>query len=85
MANVVGDIAIQVGADIGPLVRDLSKASNAVSKFGADAGKSGGGMSVLAKGAGILAASVVTASVAMAAFTKRTVERSAWRIYGFEA
>lgn len=74
MANVVGDIAIQVGADIGPLVRDLSKASSAVSKFGADAGKSGGGMSVLAKGAGILAASVVTASVAMAAFTKRAMD-----------
>ena len=41
MAVVVGDIAISVGADIGPLVRDLSKASGAVSKFGADAGKSG--------------------------------------------
>lgn len=74
MANVVGDIAISVGADIGPLVRDLSKASSAVSKFGADAGKSGGGMSVLAKGAGIFAASVVTASVAMAAFTKRAMD-----------
>lgn len=74
MAVVVGDIAIQVGADIGPLVRDLGKASSAVSKFGADAGKSGSGISVLAKGAGIFAASVVTASVAMAAFTKRAMD-----------
>lgn len=70
MSNVVGDIAIQVGADIGPLVRELGKASGAVSKFGKDAQASGGGM-VLASKAGVaLGAAVLTAGAAMATFTR---------------
>lgn len=70
MSNVVGDIAIQVGADIGPLVRELGKASGAVSKFGKDAQASGGGM-VLASKAGVaLSAAVLTAGAAMATFTR---------------
>ncbi len=44
MASVVGDIAIQVGADISPLVRDLGKGSKAVSKFGNDAKSSTDGI-----------------------------------------
>ena len=73
MANLIGDIAIQVGADIGPLVRELGKASGAVSKFGADAQSSGGRMLGFAKGAGILAAGMVAAGAAMAAFTRASM------------
>jgi DNA-binding phage protein len=73
MANLIGDVAIQVGADIGPLVRELGKASSAVSKFGADAKASGGGMVTFAKGAGILAAGMVAAGAAMAAFTRASM------------
>lgn len=74
MANIIGDIAIQVGADIGPLVRELGKASGAIEKFGADAKSSGGGMATFAKGAGVVAAGMVTAGAALAAFTRASMD-----------
>ena len=70
MANLVGDIAISVGADIGPLVRDLGKASGAVSKFGKDAQASGGGMAFASKAGVALGGAVLAAGAAMASFTK---------------
>lgn len=74
MSNLIGDVAIQVGADIGPLVRELGKASGAVAKFGAEAKSSGGGMVTFAKGAGIIAAGMVAAGAAMAAFTRASMD-----------
>lgn len=74
MANVVGDIAIQVGADIGPLVRELGKGSAAVTKFGADAQKGGAGMALATKAGIALGAAVVGAGVALAAMTKASMD-----------
>lgn len=75
MANIVGDIAIQIGADIGPLVRDLGKASGAVDAFGA---KTGGSMSRGMRAAGIagaaMAGTIVAVGTAVAALTARSME-----------
>lgn len=74
MAKVVGDIAIQVGADIGPLVRDLGKGKTAVSGFGNKVD----GLSGSFKGAAIAGAAVATAVIAagtaVAALTKRSLD-----------
>lgn len=74
MGTVVGDIAISVGADIGPLVRDLTKGSAAVSKFGRDAQASGGGMLLASKAGLALSASVLAASAGMGILFKRTID-----------
>ena len=75
MANVVGDIAIQIGADIGPLVRELVKASGAVDAFGA---KTGGGMSRGMKAATIagaaMATTVISVGAALGTLTMRSME-----------
>ena len=69
MANVVGDIAISVGADISPLVSELGKASKAVSKFGGDIKTSTGSL-ILATAAGeLLADGIVSVAKSMVAFT----------------
>lgn len=70
MANLVGDIAIQVGADIGPLVTQLGKASGAVSKFGKDAQASSAGMALASKAGVALGGAAVAAGAAMVAFTR---------------
>jgi DNA-binding phage protein len=74
MANIIGDIAIQVGADIGPLVRELGKASGSVAKFGDDAKANSGKMATFAKGAGVVAAGMVAAGAALAAFTRASMD-----------
>ena len=74
MANIVGDIAIQVGADIGPLVTQLGKASGAVSKFGKDAQASGGGMALASKAGIALGGAVVAAGAAMVSFTRAAMD-----------
>jgi hypothetical protein len=74
MANVVGDIAIKVGADIGPLVRDLSRAKGEVSSFGAAANRQSASMASVAKSAGIAAGAVLAAGTALAAFTKAAMD-----------
>lgn len=74
MASVIGDIAITVGADIGPLVRELVKGSAAVSKFGADAQKGGAGMALATKAGIALGAAVVGAGVALASMTSAAME-----------
>ena len=75
MANVVGDIAIQIGADIGPLVRELGKASGAVDAFGA---KTSGGMSRGMKAATIagaaMATTVLSVGAALGTLTMRSME-----------
>ena len=75
MANVVGDIAIQIGADIGPLVRELGKASGVVDAFGA---KTGGGMSRGMKAATIagaaMATTVLSVGAALGTLTMRSME-----------
>jgi len=74
MASVIGDIAITVGADIGPLVRELGKGSAAVSKFGADAQKGGAGMALATKAGIALGSAVVGAGVALAAMTSAAMD-----------
>lgn len=74
MATVIGDIAIQVGADIGPLVRELGKGSAAVSKFGADAQKGGAGMALATKAGIALGSAVVGAGVALASMTSAAMD-----------
>jgi len=75
VANVVGDIAIQIGADIGPLVRELGKASGVVDAFGA---KTGGGMSRGMKAATIagaaMATTVLSVGAALGTLTMRSME-----------
>jgi len=74
LANIVGDIAIQVGADIGPLVRDMGKAKGAVSGFGSSVGTSAVGMRAFAVAGAAMAAAVVAAGTALAALTKNSLD-----------
>jgi len=74
MAKVVGDIAIQVGADIGPLVRDLGRGSAAVSGFGGNVDRLTGGFKGAAVAGTAVAGAVVAAGTAIAALTKRSLD-----------
>ena len=74
MAKVVGDIAIQVGADIGPLVRDLGRGSAAVSGFGGNVNRLTGGFKGAAVAGTAVAGAVVAAGTAIAALTKRSLD-----------
>jgi plasmid stabilization system protein ParE len=74
MANVVGDIAIQVGADIAPLVRDLGRAQGSVNRFGATATQTSGRMRAFTLAGAAMAATVVAAGTAVAALTKRNLD-----------
>jgi DNA-binding phage protein len=74
MATTVGDIAIKVGADIGPLVTGLNRAQTAVAGFGKSAGAAGGGMRAFATAAGVVAATAATASLGIVALTRRSME-----------
>ena len=75
MANIVGDIAIQIGADIAPLVTNLGKAKGEVSKFGnAAQASAGGGMKAMAIAAGAIAGAAVSAGLGLAALTKASME-----------
>lgn len=74
MANVVGDIAIQVGADIAPLIRELGRAQGSVSRFGATATQTSGRMRAFTLAGAAMAATVVAAGTAVAALTKRNLD-----------
>ncbi|MCR9276187.1 MULTISPECIES: hypothetical protein [Mameliella] len=41
MATTVGDIAVEVSADIGPLQRELARGPNSLNRFGGDAKSAG--------------------------------------------
>ena len=74
MADIVGQIAIQIGADISPLTADLSKAQGQISKFGAAAQSSAsGGMRAFSLAGTLMASAVVAASVGLVALTKNAI------------
>lgn len=75
MANVVGDIAIQVGADIAPLLTNLGKAQGAVSGFGREADSAASGpMRRMAVVAGTIAGAAAAAALGLAAMTKAAID-----------
>lgn len=74
MANIVGDIAIQVGADIAPLVTGLGRAQGAVSRFGATATGAGAGMRGFGLSGTVMATAVLAAGAAVAVLTKRSLD-----------
>lgn len=82
MSKVVGDIAISVGADVGPLGREMKKGSRYIDRFGRDAdnmalrfAKAGAKVTAVAglMGAGILAAGRKAAASAREIDTLATV------------
>jgi hypothetical protein len=74
MASIVGDIAIQVGADIGPLVAQMARGEGSVSAFGAAASKAaGGGVSSLRLSSLALAGAVGAAAGGMALLVRSSI------------
>lgn len=69
MAKVVGDVAIEVGADIGPLVREMSRATGVLDRFDGAAKKLGRGLDRFAERTANLGAKLSIVSGAMAAVT----------------
>ena len=77
MADIVGQIAIQIGADISPLTADLSKAQGQISKFGAAAQSSAsGGMRAFGAAGAIMGGAIAAAAIGLAAMTKRIVDNA---------
>ena len=75
MATVVGDIAIAVGADIGPLVSGLAKGQAAVSRFGSTAqAASSGGMRAMTVAGAAMAGAVVAAGLGIVALTRQSMD-----------
>lgn len=69
MSKVVGEVAIEVGADIGPLVREMTRAKGVLSGFGRAADKIGGGLDRFGSKATALGAKLSIVSGAIAAVT----------------
>ncbi|MGL4296692.1 MAG: hypothetical protein ACRCTG_13325, partial [Aestuariivirga sp.] len=69
MAKVVGDIAIEVGADIGPLVREMSRGTGVLDRFDGAAKKLGRGLDRFSERTAALGAKLSIVSGAMAAVT----------------
>jgi len=67
MAKVVGDIAIDLTADVGPLVRELGKGSKAVTAFGKQTEKIGNGLNKFGNATQKLGRQLSVVSGAMAA------------------
>ncbi|NBT33801.1 MAG: hypothetical protein EBT13_18370, partial [Rhodobacteraceae bacterium] len=75
MAKVVGDIAIQVVADIAPLVAGLNRAQAAVTGFGKTAGFGAAGAArALGTGLAAIAVAASTAGVGIIALTRQAIE-----------
>ncbi|MFN4160112.1 MAG: hypothetical protein ACK4GO_17190 [Gemmobacter sp.] len=75
MSTIVGDIAISVGADVGPLVRDLGRAQGSVNRFGNSASSAAGrGMRSFNLSATAMAGAVVAAAGAVAALTAASMK-----------
>lgn len=69
MAKVVGDVAIEVGADIGPLVREMSRATGVLDRFDGAAKKLGRGLDRFAERTTALGAKLSVVSAGIAAVT----------------
>lgn len=77
MANIVGDIAISVGADIGPLVSGLARGQAAVSKFGNTAQvTASGGMKAMTLAGAAMAGAAVAAGLGLVALTRHSIENA---------
>jgi hypothetical protein len=63
MARVVGDVAIEVGADVSPLVRELGKGEGALNRFGMGSDKMGRMVAGAAAGAAAAVAALGAAVV----------------------
>ena len=75
MANVIGDIAISIGADIAPLVTNLGRAKGQISQFGASAETAAsGGMGKFTAGAAMMGAAVAAAGLGLVVLAKRTLD-----------
>jgi hypothetical protein len=74
MANIVGDIAIKVGADISPLVRDMGRANAEVAGLGGKLGGLSKGLGTATLAGGALAGAVLAAGTALAALTRASME-----------
>ena len=74
MANIVGDIAIKVGADISPLVRDMGRANAEVAGLGGKLGGLSKGLGTATVAGGALAGAVVAAGTALAALTRASMD-----------
>lgn len=74
MANIVGDIAIKVGADISPLVRDMGRANAEVAGLGGKLGGLSKGLGAATAGGAALAGAVLGAGTALAALTRASMD-----------
>jgi hypothetical protein len=74
MSNIVGDIAIKVGADISPLVRDLGRASSEANSLGGRIGGLSRGMGSFKVASAAVAGTVLAVGAAMAALTKASMD-----------
>ena len=75
MPTIIGDIAIKIGADIGPLVTNLERAKGSVSAFGREAQASaGGGMKAWTLASTVMAGAAITAGLGLIALTKNSLE-----------
>jgi len=73
VSKVVGEVAIEVGADIGPLVREMTRAKGALSGLGKAADKIGGGLERFGSRATDLGKKLSIVSAAIAAVTAGAV------------
>ena len=74
MAQIVGDIAIKVGADISPLVRDMGRANAEVAGLGGKLGGLSKGLGAATAGGAALAGAVLGAGTALAALTRASMD-----------
>ncbi|MBI1172579.1 hypothetical protein GC209_14375 [bacterium] len=76
MANVIGDIAISIGADIGPLVTAMARGEASVSKFGVSTEASAAKVKAFSL-AGLAMAGVVTGlSAGLGVLVKRAIDNA---------
>ena len=76
MAKIVGDVAIEVGANIAPLVRELGKGKGHLDKFGRDAESTGARMAKLGTMAGIAFGAIVTGAAAVGEAAKQVSDHT---------
>lgn len=74
MSRVVGDIAVEVSADITGLQRGLSRGGQAVSDFGTKAEKMAANLAAVTKGVGAVAAAATAAVAVLANVTRGIAE-----------
>ena len=74
MSNIVGDIAIKVGADISPLVRDMGRANAEVAGLGGKLSGLSKGLGTATVAGGALAGAVLGAGTALAALTRASMD-----------